>query len=146
MLLSLFQWITLLHWELWNLWCRYKYWKSSQMQCNIKHGAVVKNPSANAGDARDVCLIPALRRSPKVWNGNPLQYSCLENSMDGGSWWATVHEITRSQTQLNTHNQNYFAIQMLGGAYLNNQSTANYCKFKTKRDLVAEKIRCSRDL
>ena len=55
------------------------------MQCNIKHGAVVKNPSANAGDTRDVRLIPALRRSPKVRNGNPLQYSCLENSMDGGS-------------------------------------------------------------
>ena len=39
-------------------------------------------------------------RSPGVGNGNPLQYSCLENSMDRGAWWATVHEITKSQTCL----------------------------------------------
>ena len=45
-------------------------------------GAVVKNPSANAGDARDTDLIPESERSPRLGNGNPLQYSCLENSMD----------------------------------------------------------------
>ena len=48
-------------------------------------GAVVKNLSANAGDARDEGLIPGLERSPAVVSGNPLQYSCLENSMDTGA-------------------------------------------------------------
>ena len=42
--------------------------------------------------------IPGLERSPEEGNGNPLQYSCLENSMDRGAWWATVHGITKSQT------------------------------------------------
>ena len=42
--------------------------------------------------------IPELGRSPGEGNGTPLQYSCLENPMDGGSWWATVHGVTRSQT------------------------------------------------
>ena len=51
---------------------------------------VLKNPPANAEDARDTGLIPGLGRSPGVGNGNPLQYSCLENSMDKEAWWATV--------------------------------------------------------
>ena len=53
---------------------------------------VVKNPPANAGDIRDRGSIPGLGRSPGGGHGNPiLQYSCLENRMDRGSWWATVH-------------------------------------------------------
>ena len=48
---------------------------------------VVKNLPANAGDIRDMGSIPKLRRSPGVGNGNPLQYSCLENPMDRGAWW-----------------------------------------------------------
>ena len=48
-------------------------------------GPVVKNPPTNAGDARDLSLIPELERSPGVGNGNLLQYSCLENSMDRGA-------------------------------------------------------------
>ena len=55
-------------------------------------GAVVKNPPANA-DTRDTDSIPGLGRSPEVGNGNPLQYSCLENSMDRGAWRATVHGV-----------------------------------------------------
>ena len=43
---------------------------------------------------------PGLGRSPGEGNGNPLQYSCLENSMDGGAWWATVHGVTKSRTRL----------------------------------------------
>ena len=62
---------------------------------------VVKNPPANAGDARDVGLVPELGRSPRGGNGNPLQYSCLENSMDRGVWWATVHGVPKSWTWLN---------------------------------------------
>ena len=60
----------------------------------------VKNPPANAGDARDVGSIPGSGRSPGVGNGTPLQYSCLRNPMDRGAWWATVHEVTKSQTRL----------------------------------------------
>ena len=58
--------------------------------------AVVKNPPANAGDARDVGSIPGLGRSPGEGNGNPLQYFCLEIPMDRGAWWTTVHEVTKS--------------------------------------------------
>ena len=47
--------------------------------------------------------ISELRRSLGVGNGNPLQYSCLGNSMDRSAWWATVHEVAKSQTQLSTH-------------------------------------------
>ena len=57
---------------------------------------VVKNPLANAGDARDTGSVSEVRRSPGVGNGNPLQYSCLENSIDRGAWWATVHGVTKS--------------------------------------------------
>ena len=62
---------------------------------------VVKNPPANAADARDRGSIPGLGRSPGLGNGNPLQYSCLENSMDREVWWATVHGVAKSRTQLN---------------------------------------------
>ena len=58
-------------------------------------GTVVKNLPANAGDAGSV---PRLGRSPGVGNGNPLQYSCLEDSMNRGAWWATVHGVSKSQT------------------------------------------------
>ena len=51
---------------------------------------VVTNLPANAGDIRDSGLIPGSGRSPGGWHGNPLQYSCLENPMDRGAWWATV--------------------------------------------------------
>ena len=61
---------------------------------------VVKNPSANAADATEAGSIPGLGRSPGGGNGNPLQYSCVENPMDRGAWWATVHGTAESQTQL----------------------------------------------
>ena len=48
-------------------------------------------------------LIPGLGRSPGVGKGNPLQYSCLENSMGRGAWWATVHGAAKSWTQMSTH-------------------------------------------
>ena len=63
---------------------------------------VVKNPLAKVGDARDVGAIPGSGRSPGVGNGNPLQDSCLENSMDRGAWWATVHGVTKSQTRMSS--------------------------------------------
>ena len=61
-------------------------------------GAVVKNPPTIAGDARDVGSTPGLGRSPRVGNGNLLQDSCLENSMDRGTWRAAVHGVAKSQT------------------------------------------------
>ena len=61
---------------------------------------VVKNSPANAGDLRDTGSIPGLGRSPGEGHGSPLQYSCLENHMDRGAWWAIAHRVTKSQTQL----------------------------------------------
>ena len=60
--------------------------------------SVVKNLPANAGDTRDVVSIPELGRSPGVGNGSLLQYSCLGNFMDRGTWQAAVHGIAKSQT------------------------------------------------
>ena len=56
---------------------------------------VVKNLSAKAGDVRDLGSIPGSQRSPGGGHGNPLQYSCLENPIDRGAWWATVHRLQR---------------------------------------------------
>ena len=55
---------------------------------------------ANAGDERDMGLIPGLGRSSGEGNGNPLQYSCLDNSMDRGAWWAILHRVAKSWTRL----------------------------------------------
>ena len=59
---------------------------------------VVKNPPANAGDVRDVGLIPELGRAPGEGHGSPLQDSCLENPMDRGAWRATVYGVAKSRT------------------------------------------------
>ena len=56
----------------------------------------VKNPPMNTGDDGALGPIPGLRRSPGEGNGHPLQYSCLENSIDRGAWWAMVHGIAKS--------------------------------------------------
>ena len=61
---------------------------------------MVKNLPANAGDIKDTSLIPGLGRSPGRGHGSPLLYSCLENPMDRGAWWAIVHGVTKSQTGL----------------------------------------------
>ena len=67
-------------------------------QKGLEVALVVKNPPANAGDTGDVGLISGLGRSPGGGNGNPLQYSCLENPMDRGAWRATVHGVAESNT------------------------------------------------
>ena len=61
---------------------------------------VVKNLPANAGDVRDVGSIPGSGGSPEGGYGNLLQYSCLENPMDGGAWWVIVHGVAKSRTRL----------------------------------------------
>ena len=63
-------------------------------------GAVIKNLSANAGDAGDAGSIPGSRRSPGEGNDNPVQYSCLENPMDRGTQWPIDHAVTKGQTPL----------------------------------------------
>ena len=61
---------------------------------------MVKNLPVNAEDTADMGSIPGSERSPGAGNGNPLQYSCLEDSMDRGAWWVTVLRVTKSQTLL----------------------------------------------
>ena len=61
---------------------------------------VIKNPPANAGGIRDLGSIPGLGRSPGEGSGNTLQYSCLENPMDRGIWWAKVHGVAKGWTWL----------------------------------------------
>ena len=67
--------------------------------CCFPGGSEVKVSTSNAGGPS---LIPGSGRSPGEGNGNPLQYSCLENPMDGEAWWATVHGVTKNQTRLST--------------------------------------------
>ena len=74
--------------------------KAEQITCRASQVAlVVKNPPTNAGDAGSV---PGCGRSPGEGNGNPLQYSCLENPMDGGAWWTLGCGVVKSPTQLST--------------------------------------------
>ena len=61
---------------------------------------MIKNLPANAGVAGDVGSIPGSGSSPGRGNGNPLQYSCLENSMDGAAWQVTVYRVAKRQTRL----------------------------------------------
>ena len=61
---------------------------------------LVKNPPVNAEEIRETGSIPGSGRSPGEGNGNPLQYSCPKNPMDGGAWWATLHGVAKSRTQL----------------------------------------------
>ena len=59
---------------------------------------VVKNPPANEGATRDAGTIPGSGRSPGGGNGNPIQYSCLENPVGRGTWWPTAHRVTKNRT------------------------------------------------
>ena len=61
---------------------------------------MLKNLPTNTGDAGDLGLVPGLGRSLGARNGNHFQYSCLKNPMDRGAFWATVHEVTKSQKRL----------------------------------------------
>ena len=90
-----------------SLYCR---WFFKAGTCPSKRdfpgGSKVKNPPANTGD---LGLIPGPGRSPEEGNGNPLQYSCLGNPLDRGTWWATVHIFSKSQTWLSdwTHTETH---------------------------------------
>ena len=69
---------------------------SSILAWGIPGDSVVKNLPASTGDATDMGSISGLERSPGGGNGSSLQYSCLENPMDGGAWWTTVLRVTNS--------------------------------------------------
>ena len=82
---------------------------------------MVKNLPANAGDAEDAGSIPGMGRSPGGRNGNPLQYSCLENSMDRGAWQATVvgggHKESDSTKNTDTYTE-YSIVQMCHSLFI----------------------------
>ena len=79
------------------------FWPTQYCHALYSISAVVKNIPANSGDAGIVGSIPGSWRSPGVGSSNPLQYSCLENSMGRGAWRSTVRGITKSQTWLSVH-------------------------------------------
>ena len=69
----------------------------SELSLGFPGGSEVKASACNVGNLGSIL---GSRRSPGEGNSNPLQYSCLENPMDGGAWWATVHGVTKSRTRL----------------------------------------------
>ena len=72
---------------------------------NLPDGSAGKESAFNTGDTGDAGSIPGLERSPGEGNGNLLQYSCLENPMDRGAWWAAVQNVTKSWPGLSTQAQ-----------------------------------------
>ena len=92
---------------------------------------MVKNMPANAEGIRDVGSIPGSGRSLGEANGYPLQYSCLENPKDRGAWRATVHGITKNQTQLHTH-EHTCIVHCLGPDLYRNLMTVDNIKIHLK--------------
>ena len=88
---------------------------ASNLNMGFPNGEVIKNPSADAGDIRDVGLIPEWGRFPGGGHGNPLQYSCLENPMDRGVWQATAYEVAQSKAWLkwlSKHSTTWISLQV----------------------------------
>ena len=75
-------------------------------------------------------LIPGLGRTPGEENGNPLQYSCLENSMDGGAWWATVYAVAKRWTRLN----NFTSLQLMTEMSAEKESEFRKCRERTTKN------------
>ena len=100
---------------------------------------------ANAGDARDMGSIPGLGRSPGVENGKPLQYSCLENSMDRGAWRATVHGVAKSWTWLK--NWKYISVKGAKMGHWSPPTLPLSCpwKWKWSRSVVSDSLRSHED-
>ena len=117
----------------WTDWNRIIMWWCRMSRGPTKVVLVVKNPPANAGDTRNTGSIPGSGRSPGEGNGNPLQYSCLENSMDRGAKWATVHWVARVRHDLaNTWYINY--------TYASSKKTSwKFSQIKLRFSLVSER-------
>ena len=99
---------------------------------SLSGGAMIKNLSANAGDAGDAGSIPGSRRSPGEGNDNPLQYSCLENPRDRGTRWAIVHGFTKGQTPLSdetTTNETHVWLWIREGKRKRLKKKAQYSQF-----------------
>ena len=98
-------------------------WELQINSCKVPSGDfqvafMVKNMPATAGGVRDIASIPRSRRSPGGRHGNQLQYSWLENPTDRGAWWATVHCVSKSRTQLsNWTTTRHFKIKHIGSLY-----------------------------
>ena len=92
---------------------------------------VVKNPPVNAGDTRDTGSTPGLGRCPGGGQGNPLQYSFLENPMDRGAWWTMVHGVTKSQMGLrqlsNAHGEFWARLTCFGLLLIMRKKKAEPC-------------------
>ena len=88
---------------------------------------MTKSPPANAGDGKGMGLIPGSGKSPRGGHGNPIQYSCLENSMDRGAWWAPIHGVAKSWTRLK-HLSRHACVLHLKFIYLENL-TSNLTSF-----------------
>ena len=106
--------MTELNWTELNL----QFGKIRLQRTHTQVALVVNNPPAHARDVKDAVLIPGLGRSPGVGNGNPLQYSCLENYIDRGAWQAIVHGAAKSQTWLSDWEHSthmcYAKVRLLG--------------------------------
>ena len=115
-------------------------WRKQGKPWGFLDGSVVKNLPANV---RDAGPIPGLGRSPGVGNGNPSQYSCLENSIDRGAWQVPVHRVIKSQTWLSTHTHTHRGKTIGPFRYYLNQIPYDYTVEVTSRfkglDLV-EKV------
>ena len=111
-----FNWVVCFSIRLYMSFFKNMLWIVIQLYSNMGFpgGVVVKNLPARAGDARDMGSIPGSEKSPGGGNDNPLQYSCLGNSMDRGGWWATVHGVAKSWTWLSdcTHTPNVHIYNM----------------------------------
>ena len=92
----------------------YTFWANSFVSIP-KGGTRGKEPVCQGRRHRDEGLIPGSGRSPGEEHGNPLQYSCLENPMDRGAWWATVHRIAKRQTRLKLFNMRTHTKSQWGG-------------------------------
>ena len=106
-------------------------------------GSDGKESAYNAGDPGS---IPGSRRSPGEGNGNPLQYSCLDNPMDRRAWWATVHGVTESRTQLSdcTSVAGYkiSTQKSLAFLYTNNEKSEREIKESTPFTIATKRIKC----
>ena len=89
-------------------------------------GSVVKNLPANGGNAQDVGLIPGSGRSLGEGNDNPFQYSCLEIPMNTGTWWATVHRVTKSQTRLSARTHTHTHTHTHTNTYIKYETIVNH--------------------